>query len=73
MWKAGELSGQEGKKSGCVRISCKVILLVMGLFLRCSPAVVAQNSDSQNGDSGKSWSATTDAGSIWWLPVTAKC
>jgi hypothetical protein len=60
MWKAGELSGQEGKKSGCVRISCKVILLVMGLFLRCSPAVVAQNSDSQNGDSGKSWSATTD-------------
>lgn len=57
----GDIFGQnESKRSACVRLSGKVILFVTGLYLCCSAAVLAQTSDSQKGDSGKSWSATTD-------------
>jgi hypothetical protein len=62
MRNADELCGQnEPKSPGHARRLPKAILLVTCLWLGASGALSAQTSDSQDGASDKSWTATTEA------------
>jgi hypothetical protein len=55
-------SSQPGpKRSACAPRSSRLIFFVTAIYLCLSGAVSAQTPDSQDSDSGKSWTATTES------------